>query len=260
MAFNTSSWCVREDVNKAKLKLEIPNFSDVVANTTKGQEISSKQFDVGRSKFTLDISPNGDLGAEEGMFSAFLSNRSNHDVVVDYTISVEEGKVLSVKNEKIVKGNGRGWGDFMKASEVKNCLEIVVEVKLRWENISGGVVKQNQANGKELVQVEERLKEKLEQVEGKLEQVEGKLEQVEGKLVQMEKRMKTFVQGEIAKVKATPIPECPVCFQDLTPPMKIVQCLKVGVYGWISFPKYTITDGGALQRTQKLSCGANKPL
>ena len=238
MAFNTSSWCVREDVNKAKLKLEIPNFSDVVANTTKGQEISSKQFDVGRSKFTLDISPNGDLGAEEGMFSAFLSNRSNHDVVVDYTISVEEGKVLSVKNEKIVKGNGRGWGDFMKASEVKNCLEIVVEVKLRWENISRGVAQQNQANNKELVQVEKRLGEKLEQMGKKLEQnMEGKLKQNMGEklgqmekrmMEQMEKRMKILLQGEIAKVKAKgPIPECPVCFQEFKPPKKIVQCLKV---------------------------------
>ena len=47
MAFNSSSSCVREDVNKAKLKLVIPNFSKVVAKTTKGQEINSKQFDVG---------------------------------------------------------------------------------------------------------------------------------------------------------------------------------------------------------------------
>ena len=83
MAFNTSSWCVREDVNKAKLKLEIPNFSEVVANTTKEQKISSKQFDVGMSKFTLDIYPSGMSGAKEGVFSATLHNESNHDVVVD---------------------------------------------------------------------------------------------------------------------------------------------------------------------------------
>ena len=37
MAFNTSSWSVKEEVNKAKLKLEIPNFSDVVGNTSKGR-------------------------------------------------------------------------------------------------------------------------------------------------------------------------------------------------------------------------------
>ena len=73
MAFNSSSSCVREDVNKAKLKLVIPNFSKVVAKTTKGQEINSKQFDVGGSKFTLDVYPNGESGSKKGMFSAFLS-------------------------------------------------------------------------------------------------------------------------------------------------------------------------------------------
>ena len=47
MAFNTSSWSVKEEVNLAKLKLEIPNFSDVVGNTSKNQSIISKQFGVG---------------------------------------------------------------------------------------------------------------------------------------------------------------------------------------------------------------------
>ena len=38
--------------------------------------------------------------------------------------------------------------------------------------------------------------------------------------------MKNFVRGELAKVKATSILECPVCFMQLKPPNKIVQCLK----------------------------------
>ena len=225
---------MREEVNQAKLRFEIPNFSKVVANTTKGHRISSNQFDVGGSKFVLDIYPNGQWQAKRGMFSASLQNENTHDVVVDCTISVEGGNALSSKNVKIEKNKGWGWNDFMRASEVKTCLEIVVDVKLKWENIFGGVVHQNQANSKELVQVEKRLGEKLEQMGGKLEQnmgekldqMRGKLEQnmrrkleqtMGGKLEQMEKRMKTFVQEEIAVGKANPIPECPVCFQELKP-------------------------------------------
>jgi len=93
MAFKTSSWSMKEEVNKAKLKLEIRNFSDVVSNTSVGQQISSKQFDVGRTKFGLNIYRNGN-GRQEiemGMVSAYLRNESNHDVVVDFTISVEGG-------------------------------------------------------------------------------------------------------------------------------------------------------------------------
>ena len=89
MAIETNSWSVREDFNKAKLKLEIPNFSDVVGKTKKGDELSSKLFLVGRSKFRLDVYPSGCDSAEQGMLSAFLHNASNHDVVVDYTMTAE---------------------------------------------------------------------------------------------------------------------------------------------------------------------------
>ena len=123
------------------------------------------------------------------MLSAFLFQESNHDVVVDYTVSVEGGDEKSGENEKVVKGRGRGWTNFMRASEVGTDLKTTVEVKMKWEHISGGVGEQNQVTIRDLVQVEERLGEKLEQ-------------------------MKTFV---------------PVCFLHLKPPKKIVQCLKVGV-------------------------------
>ena len=90
----------------------------------------------------------------------------------------------------------------MSRSEVGTDLKTTVEVKMKWEHISGGVVEQNQVTIRDLVQIEERLGEKLEQ-------------------------MKTLVRGEVAKkVKAKPVP---VCFLHLKPPKKIVQCLKVGV-------------------------------
>ena len=103
MAFKTSSWSVKEEVNKAKLKFEISNFSHVVGKTSRGQTIDSKQFDVGGSKFALEISPKGHWQANEGMLSAFLVNESDHDVVVDCTISVEGGVKESWENQKIAK-------------------------------------------------------------------------------------------------------------------------------------------------------------
>ena len=262
MAFKTSSWSMKEEVTKAKLKLEIPYFSDVVRNTIKGQKISSEQFDVRGINFALDIYPNGTLKAAKGMLSAFLRNESNYDVLVDYTISIGRGNAQSLENIKIENGGSWGWWNFMRASEVGTDLETTVEVELKkWGDFSGGLVEKNQVDSKNLVQVVERLGVKLEQMGGKLEksmggkleqmggkleknmggkleknmgvkleQMGGKLEQMGGKLEQMEQRMENFVRGEIAKVKATTIPECPVCFLQLKPPKKIVQCLKVGVY------------------------------
>ena len=87
----------------------------------------------------------------------------------------------------------------MKAKEVEAELNITVEVNLKWEDISGGMVDENSS--------EERVMKEIKN---------------------LKEEMKNVVRAEIAKVKTSSIPECPVCFQNLGPPKKIVQCLKVG--------------------------------
>ena len=94
MTFNISSWGVK-DYNKAKIKLEILNFSDLLGNTPKGRRISSKQVQVGGSKSSLGVFPKGCKQAKKKMLSAFLYNKSNHNVVVDPTITVEGGNLES---------------------------------------------------------------------------------------------------------------------------------------------------------------------
>ena len=65
---------------------------------------------------------------------------------------------------KIEKGSNWGKRIFMRASEVGTDLKTTVEVELKWEDISGGVMEKDQVNSKKLVQVEERLGGKLEQM------------------------------------------------------------------------------------------------
>ena len=212
-AFNINSWSVREDFNKAKLKLEIPNL----LWAGKGDRIGSKLFLVGRSKFTLSVYPSGNMSAEQGMLSVFLNNASNHDVVVDYTITAEGARAESVhiENEWIEKGCGRGRREIMKTSEVGAVLIITVEGTLKWEDLSGGMVEEYQVNRSDLKQEIKNSEESLKQEMKNLKE-------------NMQQEMKS-VRAEIARVKTSSIPECPVCFQKLAPPKKIVQCLKVGL-------------------------------
>ena len=199
MVISSRSWSVREEFNKAKLKLEVPKFSEVVGNTGRKVRISSKLFHVGRSKFRLAVYPGGvEETTEQGMFSVYLYNVSNHDVVVDFTISANWGMSMSKEGVKIEKNCDSGWADFMKTRDVGADLNLTVEVTMRWEDLSGGMVEENHVNKSDLIKVEERLKD--------------------------------IVRAEIAKVKTSSIPECPVCFQRLAPPKKIVQCLKVGLF------------------------------
>ena len=199
MVISRRSWSVREEFNKAKLKLEIPKFSEVVGNTGREVKISSKLFHVGRSKFRLAVYPGGvEETTEQGMFSVYLYNVSNHDVVVDFTISANWGMSMSKKDDKIEKNCDSGWADFMKTRDVGADLNLTVEVTMRWEDLSGGMVEENHVNRSDLIKVEERVKD--------------------------------IVRAEVAKVKTSSIPECPVCFLRLAPPKKIVQCLKVGLF------------------------------
>ena len=122
---------MKEDFDEVKLKLEIPNFSYIMDNINDGDKISSKLFDIGRSEFTLRVFPNGNTVEEEGFLSAFLRNESNHDVVVDYIISVEEGESGFDVNSKIEKKCGKGFGKLMKANEVGTDLNLTVEVSKR---------------------------------------------------------------------------------------------------------------------------------
>merc|ERR1719209_1549152 len=97
----------------------------------------------------------------------------------------------------------------MRASEIGTDLKTSVEVRLKWEDISGGMQEQNQVKSSDL---EEKLGDKLEQMKTF----------VQAKLDHQQQQMKDFVCAEIAKVKASPIPECPVCLLQLKPPKKIV--------------------------------------
>ena len=103
----------------------------------------------------------------------------------------------------------------MKTSEVGAVLIITVGVTLKWEGLSGGMVEENQVNGSDLKQEMKNLEESLK-------------ENMQQEMKNMQQEMKS-VRAEIARVKTSSIPECPVCFQKLAPPKKIVQCLKVGL-------------------------------
>ena len=94
----------------------------------------------------------------------------------------------------------------MKAKEVEAELIITVGVDLKWEDISGGMVEENSSE----------------------ERVMKEIKNLKEEMTNLKEEMKNVVRAEIAKVKTSSIPECPVCFQNLGPPKKIVQCFMVG--------------------------------
>ena len=71
-----------------------------------------------------------------------MVNESEHDVVVDFMISVEGGQSCHENYRMIEKKSDWGWNNLMMVRGVGAKIAIVVEVELKWENISGGLTEQ----------------------------------------------------------------------------------------------------------------------
>jgi len=254
MAANRRSWLVKEGSNKAKLRLDIPDYRTAFVQGL----VESEHFKVGRTNFTLAIK--GSNNSVERYLNAFLHNKSEHSVVVDYSVSVGgEGACWKnwrnrVEEERKIEREScllvLLLALMLEPREEETSLNITVEVEVRWEEVPGDTVVQISDNrsglynvelvniGEKFVEIGENLAkigEKLAEVEEKFEQnleeklerkLEDKLEQkLEEKHGQTLRQMKTLMGAEIAKVKAAGVPECPVCFEKFLPPKKMVQCL-----------------------------------
>ena len=62
--------------------------------------------------------------------------------MVDFMTSVEGGRSCHENYRIIEKKSDWGWNNLMIVRGVGAKLAIVVEVELRWENISGGLIEQ----------------------------------------------------------------------------------------------------------------------
>ena len=185
------------------------------------------------SRFTIFVYPSGKRVENSGFVSVFLDNVSDHKVTVDfasffrlgvnmstvdYTVTVGS-KVLSVKSSEIESKKGQGWPRFIEANEVGQNMEVIVHMTLVKENILdeavGGVSLASWQLGKRseaenLQKLEQKLKQNLNDELNKLDQ------KINLKFEDLKEDIKAPARA----------PECPICFEELKPPMHIIQCLK----------------------------------
>ena len=100
MSYTVSSSIIRHDLDKASFSFSVNNFLEAKSTMKTGEKIKSMDFSIGASKFNIVIWPNGDEDKNKEFTSVFLYNVSDHEVTIDYTISV--GSLASAE-----------WGEFM---------------------------------------------------------------------------------------------------------------------------------------------------
>ena len=253
----TSSSITRLGLDKASFSFSINNFTTAKSITKTGQEIRSMDFSIGASKFNIAIFPNGEDDEVDEFTSVFLNNESAHEVTMDYTISIGRFASESEKLSCIESKGGRGWKRFVKKTALGQNITIVADITLVKEDIINGIgvasLRDWQFMKQKMEQkLEEKLEQKLEQIEQKLElkleqkteqtmeqkmekKIEQKMEQkleksLEQKLTQLEQRLDQKIETKfeylMENIEApTRAPMCPICFEELRPPVKIIQCL-----------------------------------
>jgi len=251
--------------NKAKVRFVIENFAEVRRTSKVEEMIASKPFLLGNGSFKVLVWPccakRGLVGGHD-LVSISLGYDGAHSVIVDFSATV--GALRRDYVSELIKPSdqGRGWLDFMKASE-----EILEEQACGPTSAAGKRKSADEDGGEslghlksdlkeELKSCEKRIKLEISKVDHKLENlssqpntealkrvsseflsIKAKLGDIESKLEEevfnSEERVKSAIskaeeklEAKIKEVKLSAIggPECPVCFHELRPPLRVVQC------------------------------------
>jgi len=248
---------VKENEMKGKLFVNIHNLKDL----KKGEILKSEKVTIGKSVFSASVKVHlVDERKEAKTFSktlvsVYLKNESNHSVVVDYSLSV--GEVMrKVYKQKIEPKDS--WGFPKSMDFVHQGINIVMVITLVSEDVPAKVGKvvdaeeavivgkigdskeglENQIKASENalishvkaaeVAISNKLKASEKTLCSKVKSVEDVINwKFEGL---MEEMMRLKSEVENIKRNTFPsgfqIPECLICYEEMAPPVRIVQCLK----------------------------------
>jgi len=230
----TASTAVTYTADKATITFDVTNFPAAVFTVPKGMHIMSKSVPVGGSKFAVQVYPSGDSMAAENKVSVYVSNQSVHKVSINFSTTVGAKKV-AVSGSDVGERCGKGWSDFVDRKDVGWNLSVVIDITLLKEE---GILGKNDLKEtvKETVKVVETLsvnhanwvKNSLQQeIEKSQENMKRRFEEGEAKMDNKMAKLEATLKAAIARSREPiKIPECPVCFEELRPPLRIVQCLK----------------------------------
>jgi len=249
---------VKENETKGKIFVNVHNLKDL----KKGEILKSEKVTIGESVFSASVKVHLiDERREAKTFSktlvsVHLKNESNHLVVVDYSLSV--GEVMrKVYKQKIERKSS--WGFPKSMDFVHQGINIVMVITLVSEDIPakvGKVVDAEEAvvvgkvgdNTNEGLQDQIKVSENVMishvkaaevAVSSKLKASEktlcSKVKSVEDvinwKFEELKKEM-LLLKSEVENIKRNTfpsgftIPECLICYEEMAPPVRIVQCLK----------------------------------
>jgi len=234
MSYSTTTRVHCTGGDKATIILEVTNFKAALATVMKGNGIESQPCTIRGSKFIIKVYPSGHASAAKDKVSVYVLNKSQHKVITTFSIKIgnEKASLTEVQFKKGSRDEGNNWGwlDFMDRKDVGPTLCVVATIALlKEEGVFGtndlqDTVKEMEAMTiKQTNKIKSEIKNELKQEFNKgLSDMKKRFEESEtNMIVKMGKMENTLKARDPIK-----IPECPICFEELRPPLRIVQCLR----------------------------------
>eukprot|EP00092_Neocalanus_flemingeri_P025016 GFUD01027128.1.p1 GENE.GFUD01027128.1~~GFUD01027128.1.p1 ORF type:complete len:277 (-),score=73.75 GFUD01027128.1:72-902(-) len=230
----TKEWKLKVTESKLKYSIRIDSFDRQMKSWSNGRSVTSLPFLVGGTEFEIEIYPNGCDDENRGQVSVYLRNKSDWDVKVETKFEV--GKRKASCTHEIPSLNGWGWPQFYAhaalwkdegAMDADGMLAVSATISLLWEEVTEAR-NNSEISLKECKAEVEGLRSEVGDLKKKIEAQEANLvSKLSRSIDQSVNRSLTakFKTLEVSSKKTSlPGPECPVCFEEMKPPTRIIQC------------------------------------
>ena len=191
----------------ATYSVEIRNFHQKMKTWNPSSKITTEHFTVQDVEMYLIIYPNGAINSFQGNVSLVLVNVTSKRVFLSYEIHIGD-QGLALLEERHMKPNGSLRFLFDHVSNYasyKPDEELVIKFKITKLTID-----------KVVWDMYKESKMKFEETKVELALMRAKLEEFE----------RNNNRGKLRK------PECPICFEEMSPDTKIAQCINGHLLCW----------------------------
>eukprot|EP00092_Neocalanus_flemingeri_P025014 GFUD01027126.1.p1 GENE.GFUD01027126.1~~GFUD01027126.1.p1 ORF type:complete len:278 (-),score=48.35 GFUD01027126.1:72-905(-) len=231
----TEEWKLKLTENKLKYFIRIFSFDRKMKSWRNGRSVHSVPFLVGGTEFAILIYPNGSDEESRGHVSVNLMNKSDWGVKLEMEVEFGKEKVsgtfdMSSKEEW-------GWPMYAHADlgadddamNADGLLALSATVSLMWREVT-----ESRSNSE--IQLKEcKCKAEVEGLRSEVGNLKMMIEAREANLVSKLSRSigqsvdksltAKFKTLEVSSKKTSlPCPECPICFEEMKPPTRIIQC------------------------------------
>ena len=229
----TNEWHLKRE-NGIKYWVDIEDFRKKM-NWRPGRRIFSRPFKLGESVFTIDIFPNGNTPDFEGHVSVFLNNQSSWRVRTSDSYKVGGHEMVL---EDHYHQPGQGWGSpgFLSHDKIEeedlldeDRFTLEVNVDLLEEEVLASRPRDCEGDAvlslkREVFQIQEDLKREVRDMREEFSQ--GLAE------------MKTKIDSSLKRPLTV---ECPVCMEEVKPPMRLRHCGEGEIITYTTIMTITIT-------------------